>query len=634
MAILQLSRITHRKGLSENLPQLAGAEFGWVLDERKLFIGNGIIADGAPVIGNTEILTEFSDVLALASTYTYKGLDAGYVVATGPGTEDIARNLQSKFDDFVSVKAFGAVGDGATDDTDAINRALYELFCRESNVAIRRSLFFPAGTYKVSSTIKVPPHARLYGEGLTSSIIKFISDVVVNVTDVVAGTRYAITNPGTTSAGEWQAAAVGGVDVTGAAMTATADLIFIALVGPHNGTGTVREVASQVVETADSLQQTGVNLGQNGAEVPTGIEMASMAIYSTEDNTLLKLDSVANSGFHYLGLHGPNVAPLTVGYSTAAVEIASSVAPTHDVTISKLDTYGTTYALRAAGDVKGVVLENSGLDFHYQGVHIHNPTIVATGTVAATRYKIISLGNTDFTAIGADFNRVGVTFTASGAGTGTGTVIDLDVASPTGIVVTRNIFDNISREGIHFHNVLFNSSAFNVFYDVGNQFGGNATPITPVVHMETDQCISIGDLFEREDESVQSRIALLGNGGIALDSTHSIHLGSYERQVGIESILPDNIAAAADVFVFDSTISNSYRIDYNIKRNAVTRMGRIYVSNDGTGVTYNDEFNESGPTGVVLSITSAGTDETSELQFTTTSTGNDATLNYSIARLD
>ena len=29
MAILQLSRITHRKGLSENLPQLAGAEFGW-----------------------------------------------------------------------------------------------------------------------------------------------------------------------------------------------------------------------------------------------------------------------------------------------------------------------------------------------------------------------------------------------------------------------------------------------------------------------------------------------------------------------------------------------------------------------------------------------------------------------------
>jgi len=146
MAILQLYRITHRKGLSENLPQLAGAELGWVLDERRLFIGNDTIVDGAPVIGNTEILTEFSDILALSSTYTYKGLSAGYVAITGPGGEDVVRSLQSKYDDIASVKDFGAVGDGETDDTDAINRAMYELFCRESNVEVRRGLFFPAGT--------------------------------------------------------------------------------------------------------------------------------------------------------------------------------------------------------------------------------------------------------------------------------------------------------------------------------------------------------------------------------------------------------------------------------------------------------------------------------------------------------
>ena len=35
MAIVQVSRITNRKGLSENLPQLAGAEFGWVIDSRQ-----------------------------------------------------------------------------------------------------------------------------------------------------------------------------------------------------------------------------------------------------------------------------------------------------------------------------------------------------------------------------------------------------------------------------------------------------------------------------------------------------------------------------------------------------------------------------------------------------------------------
>ena len=50
MAIVQISRITQRKGLQDDLPQLAGAELGWSVDERRLFIGNGELADGAPVV--------------------------------------------------------------------------------------------------------------------------------------------------------------------------------------------------------------------------------------------------------------------------------------------------------------------------------------------------------------------------------------------------------------------------------------------------------------------------------------------------------------------------------------------------------------------------------------------------------
>ena len=67
MAIVQISRITNRKGLIENLPQLAGAELGWAVDTRQLFIGNGTLQEGAPVIGNTEILTEFSDITAVSN---------------------------------------------------------------------------------------------------------------------------------------------------------------------------------------------------------------------------------------------------------------------------------------------------------------------------------------------------------------------------------------------------------------------------------------------------------------------------------------------------------------------------------------------------------------------------------------
>ena len=147
MAIVQISRITNRKGLIENLPQLAGAELGWAIDSRQLFIGNGTLQEGAPVIGNTEILTEFSDITAL-SQYTYKDVAVGYAAQTGPTSGDpVVRTVQAKLDDFADVRDFGAIGDGTADDTEALNRALYQLYCVENNTQIRRALYFPAGTY-------------------------------------------------------------------------------------------------------------------------------------------------------------------------------------------------------------------------------------------------------------------------------------------------------------------------------------------------------------------------------------------------------------------------------------------------------------------------------------------------------
>jgi len=83
MAIVQISRISHRSGLLENLPQLAKAELGYSVDQRRLFIGNGQLVDGAPETGNTEILTEYSDILNLANSYTFRNNDAGYNPQTG-----------------------------------------------------------------------------------------------------------------------------------------------------------------------------------------------------------------------------------------------------------------------------------------------------------------------------------------------------------------------------------------------------------------------------------------------------------------------------------------------------------------------------------------------------------------------
>lgn len=60
MAVIQISRIQHRRGLEADLPNLASAELGWSLDTRKLYIGNGTPDEGAPSVGRTEILTQYS----------------------------------------------------------------------------------------------------------------------------------------------------------------------------------------------------------------------------------------------------------------------------------------------------------------------------------------------------------------------------------------------------------------------------------------------------------------------------------------------------------------------------------------------------------------------------------------------
>jgi len=167
MAIVSISKIQHRRGLQENLPQLSSGEIGWSIDTRRLYIGNGSLAEGAPAIGNTEILTQYSDVLDALGSYTYEGSHTGT-----SATEASTRSLQAKLDDFANVRDWGATGDGATDDTAAIINAMEDLFQRGSTVSARRALYFPAGTYKVTGVIPIPTYAKIVGEGAQSTIIQ------------------------------------------------------------------------------------------------------------------------------------------------------------------------------------------------------------------------------------------------------------------------------------------------------------------------------------------------------------------------------------------------------------------------------------------------------------------------------
>jgi hypothetical protein len=186
MAINVISRIQVRSGNAEDLPLLAKGELGWSVDTQQLFIGNGTLADGAPTVGNTQILTIPGGTISSDGgtpvgagvldtiTYTFKGDAAGYTAVTGANGSDIVLPLQSILDEsYISVKKFGAVGDGSADDTAAINRAFYQIYCRTVNTQIRRVIYFPAGIYKITGDVlKIPPFCSIVGDGMDSTIIR------------------------------------------------------------------------------------------------------------------------------------------------------------------------------------------------------------------------------------------------------------------------------------------------------------------------------------------------------------------------------------------------------------------------------------------------------------------------------
>lgn len=73
------------------------------------------------------------------------------------GAGAVARSVQAKLRDTVSVKDFGATGDGTTDDTAAIQQA--------ATAAAGGALYFPAGTY-IGADISLPGGMLIFGPGV------------------------------------------------------------------------------------------------------------------------------------------------------------------------------------------------------------------------------------------------------------------------------------------------------------------------------------------------------------------------------------------------------------------------------------------------------------------------------------
>jgi hypothetical protein len=342
LAITQISRIQLRRGLQENLPQLASGELGWSIDQRRLFIGNGDITEGAPQLGNTEILTTFSSIFSFAGTYTYKGTADSTIPAvqtTQTSTNPVARSMQDKFDDIVNFRDFGGVGNNSVDESIALNWAITQLYKSTiaSNPQVRRVLLIPAGNYNIfDDVIRLLPGVTLRGEGKNSTFL-------------------------------------------------------------HQ----TNSSKSCLLATADSKSQTGNNIGSGSALLPGYASVENLTLTNATDNDVVQIDSAVNVLFSSVAFQGGSYAPTNEGNFHSCINFGRGAAfqtarASSNITFFNCDFTNSIYGIYADHDIHDINVISGTITGCYRGV------CLGEANVAGEQPSGIKISHTTFDKITAE----------------------------------------------------------------------------------------------------------------------------------------------------------------------------------------------------------------------------------------
>jgi hypothetical protein len=293
MAIRKISRIQHRRGLKSDLPpKLNEGELGWCLDTKELFIGNSDADQG-----NSQVLTQWTpnDKVIL---HSYQG-------STGIPATSVPRPIGAILDDFVSVKDYGAIGNGLADDSAAIQSAIHDRYGKAvsqyaSPLSGFVTIFLPAGTYRITKPIALYPYMRLQGEG-------------INRTKIVLD----------------------------------------------------NELETCVIETADNHGNTDINIGMDAAVLPNKIEIIDIWVEQPNlEGDVVVINRAAGVKLENLKLTGAIPAGSDVHVQSKGIvcQTLGDIFVPKDITVTSCEIYGVGHAIYVDEPVKNIKINSS--DFH------------------------------------------------------------------------------------------------------------------------------------------------------------------------------------------------------------------------------------------------------------------------------
>jgi hypothetical protein len=182
------------------------------------------------------------------------------------------------------------------------------------------------------------------------------------------------------------------------------------------------------------------------------------------------------------------------------------------------------------------------------------------------------------------------------------------------MTVSNCIFDLIYSRAIDSDYVINLTSTFNSYRDVGNEYGGTGSAVSPIIYFDTNSvgCSSIADQFDRtKEESYTESPCVFGNTStVMLASGRELRIGLWEQAAGQVYTLDSaqtNQPVGAAYLINDNSYNK--KVQYSINRGTETRSGILMITYNVNSGYFNldDDSSETGDVGITFSLQNDGT---------------------------